>query len=66
MRLLLKVNKTFEPGFPQKISVDTARYWHHQLGFEVPTARKGCFLDGYECEDVLEYQKKSLKWIRVF
>ena len=31
----LLVNETLEPGFPRKISVETARHWVHELGFEM-------------------------------
>ena len=49
-------NETLEPGFPRKISVETARNWLHKLGFEVLTAKKGCFVDGHERADVVEYR----------
>ena len=29
----LLVTETLEPGFPRKISVETARHWLHELGF---------------------------------
>jgi len=57
----LLTNETLEPGFPRKISVETARHWLHELGFEVLTAKKGCFVDGHEREDVVEYRKKFLR-----
>ena len=28
-------NETLEPGYPRKVSVETARKWMHELGFEV-------------------------------
>jgi len=34
-------SETLEPGFPRKISVETARHWLHELGFEVLTVKKG-------------------------
>ena len=30
----LLVNETLEPGYPRTISVETARRWLHELGFE--------------------------------
>ena len=36
----LLANETLEPGFPRKISVETARHWLHELGFEVLAAKK--------------------------
>ena len=48
-------NETLEPGFPRKISAQTARKWMHQLGFEVLESKKGTFVDGHEREDVVEY-----------
>ena len=51
----LLVNETLEPGYPRAISVETARRWFHELGFEVLTAKKGCFVDGHEPDDVVEY-----------
>ena len=32
-------NKTLEPGFPQKISVETTRKWMHEMGFMVLTSK---------------------------
>ena len=54
-------NETLEPGFPRKISVETARKWMHELGFEVVTKKKGTFVDGHEREDVVEYRKTFLR-----
>ena len=34
-------NSTLEPGFPQRVSVETLRKWLHEMGFEVVTVRKG-------------------------
>jgi len=57
----LLTSETLEPGFPRKISVETARNWLHKLGFEVLTAKKGCFVDGHERADVVEYRQKFLQ-----
>ena len=54
-------NETLEPGFPRKISVETARKWMHELGFEVVTKKKGTFVNGHERDDVVEYRKKFLR-----
>ena len=54
-------NLTIEPGFPRKIAVETVHKWLHQLGFEVLTVRKGIFIDGHECEDVVLYRKEFLR-----
>ena len=56
----LLVNETLEPGFPRKISVETARHWLHELGFEVLGAKKGCYVDGHERDDVVEDRRKFL------
>ena len=54
-------NETLEPGFPRKISVETARKWMHELGFEVVTKKKGTYVDGHERADVVEYRAKFLR-----
>ena len=54
-------NCTLEPGFPRKISVETARHWLHHLGFEVLTVRKGIFIDGHERPDVIDARKLFLR-----
>ena len=54
-------NCTLEPGFPRKISLETARLWLHHLGFEVLTVRKGIFIDGHERPDVIDARKLFLR-----
>ena len=54
-------NTTLEPGYPRKISIETARLWLHHLGFEVLTARKGIFIDGHERPDVVDARKVFLR-----
>ena len=54
-------NFTLEPGFPQKVSVETARTWLHHLGFEVLTPKKGIFIDGHERPDVVASRKTILR-----
>ena len=53
-------NEILEPGFPRHISVETARKWLHQLGFEVLSGDKGMFFDGHERDDVVEERKMFL------
>ena len=43
-------SQTLEPGFLRKISHET---WMHQMRFSVVTAKKGAFVDGHECQDVV-------------
>lgn len=54
-------NETVEPGFPRKVSVDTARTWMHELGFEVLLSKKGTFVDGHERDDVVQYRNVFLR-----
>lgn len=51
-------NSTLEPGFPRKVSIETARKWLHKLGFEVLTPKKGIFIDGHEHPDVVTHRKE--------
>ena len=46
-------NSTLEPGFPCKVSVETAQKWGYEMGFEVLHARKGIFIDGHERPDIV-------------
>ena len=54
-------NSTLEPGFPRKVSPETARKWLHELGFSVLDKKKGTFVDGHERDDVVEYRSKFLR-----
>ena len=54
-------SSTLEPGFPRQISIETARRWLHQLGFEYLSPKKGSFVDGHERDDVVEYRKNFLR-----
>ena len=47
-------NSVLEPGYPHRVSVETARKWLHDLGFEILQLSKGVFIDGHERSDVLE------------
>ena len=53
-------NACLEPGFPRKTSVETARQWMHELGFEVLSASKGAYYDGHERDDVVQYRGEFL------
>ena len=50
-----------EPGYPRKVSVETARRWLHELGFQVIDAKKGTYVDGHERLDVVDYCAKFLR-----
>ena len=54
-------NVTLEPGYPQRISMETARQWLHHLGFEVLSLSKELYLDGHEREDVVKAHGSFLK-----
>ena len=54
-------NETLKLGYPRKISVESARRWLHELGLEVLTAKKGCFVDGHERQDVVECRNIFLR-----
>ena len=53
-------NAVLEPGFPRHVSVETARKWLHEMGFEVLSADKGMFFDGHEREDVVKERGEFL------
>ena len=54
-------NHALEPGYPRKISQETARRWLHELGFCVLDSKKGTYVDGHERPDVTEYRGKFLR-----
>lgn len=54
-------NSCLVPGYPRKVSIETARQWLHHLGFEVLSATKGAYFDGHEREDVIASRKDFLK-----
>ena len=56
----LLTTQTLEPGYPRRISVETARKWLIELGFTVMEHKKGTYVDGHERSDVVEYRKKFL------
>ena len=54
-------NSVLEPGYPRRVSVETARKWLHNLGFDVLQLSKGVFIDGHERSDVVESRVKFLE-----
>ena len=58
---VLLPNHALEPGYPRKVSTETARKWLHEIGFEVIDAKKGTYVDGHERADVVEYRGKFLR-----
>ena len=59
-------NCTLEPGFPCKISLETARLWLHHLAFEVLTVQKDIFIDGHDRPDVIDARKLFLRKMTKF
>ena len=47
-------NSVLEPGYPRRVSAETARKWLHELGFDVLQMLKGVFIDGHERPDSRE------------
>ena len=43
------------------IHVRTARRWLHKLSWRYQQKKKGMYIDGHECEDVVEYRKGFVK-----
>ena len=54
-------NSTLDPGFPRRVSVETARKWLHNMGFDVLHTSKGVFIDGHKRPDVVESREKFLR-----
>ena len=54
-------NSVLEPGYPRRVSVETARKWLHDLGFEILQLSKGVFIDGHERSDVVESRGQFLR-----
>ena len=54
-------NEILEPGFPRKVSVETARRWLHKFGFEAISSGKGMFFDGHKRKDVIEARRIFLR-----
>ena len=49
------------PNLPQSISVCTATWWLHQLGYHPLSHKKGAYVDGHEREDVVKCRAEFLK-----
>ena len=49
------------PHFPRSIALRTAIRWFQHLGFNPVSHRKGVYIDGHECEDVVCHRKEFLK-----
>ena len=68
---LLWINNTLlpqaqlPPGYPQQISLATAKRWLHSLGFHPTPDRKGLYIDGHERPDVVEYRRIFLKKLNI-
>ena len=54
-------NSSLDPGYPREISVQTARLWLHELGFEVLDKKKGVYIDGHERDDVVQHRQRFLR-----
>ena len=54
-------NSVLDPGYPRGVSVETARKWFHDLGFDVLQMSKGVFIDGHERPDVVESREKFIR-----
>ena len=60
-----EVNQTIIPALgldlgKTTISENCARRWLKKLGYELTTVKKGIYVDGHECPDVVEYCKTFL------
>lgn len=54
-------NSILDPGYPRRICLETARKWLHELGFHVLDKKKGIYIDGHECDDVIQHHKTFLR-----
>lgn len=54
-------NLVLPPGYLRHVSLETARKWLHNLGFQVLDHKKGTYCDGHERSDVVEYRSKFLR-----
>ena len=54
-------NLVLEPDYPRRVSVETARKWLHELGFDILQLSKGVFIDGHQRSDVVESRVKFLR-----
>lgn len=54
-------NSVLDPGYPRKVSIQTARIWLHELGFQVLDKKKRVYIDGHECPDVVQHRNHFLR-----
>ena len=54
-------NGILEPGYPRRVSVQTARKWLHELGFQILDKKKGVYIDVHECPDVVQHRRHFLR-----
>ena len=52
---------TLPPSYPRFIGLRTATRWLHRLGFRPMSHKKGAYVDGHECADVVAYRDVYLK-----
>src|SRR5260221_2399289 len=48
----------------QSISESSAKQWLWKLGYCCVESQKGMYIDGYECDNVIKYQKEYLKFFQ--
>ena len=58
-------NATILPGCLHQIKNRTAIKWLHDLGFRPQSHKKGIYIDGHECDDVVEYRSLYLRKLDV-
>ncbi len=54
----LLATQVLEPGYPRKVSLETAHKWLMELGFTVLEHKKGTYVDGHERSDMVEYRQR--------
>ena len=50
----------------KKISLHTAQRWLYMKGWCYGRKKSGMYIDGHECEDVVEYQRKFIEQWKVY
>lgn len=53
-------------GKKSKISLRTAQRWLNKLSWRYGRKRNGMYIDGHECEDVVEYWNRFIAWWREY
>ena len=59
------VNYNLPTGYPRQISIRTARNWLHELGFSPNSHKKGVYIDGHDCPDVVSYRKLFIRKMEI-